>query len=378
MTNWQTYRDLFPHLGEQIYFNHAAIAPMNLRAQQAILDFMAQRLGKNIEFWPDALENKSYFIERVAQLIHGFADKIAITANTSAGLNILANGLDWKRGDRILLNDFEFPSNVIPFLNLQRHGVEIDFVKNRDGIIAIDDIIENIYPRTRLLSISFVEFLNGFRNDLKRIGEICREHDLIFSVDAIQGLGALQLDVQDCQIDFLACGGHKWLMWPQGLAFAYISPRIFDRLHPAQAGWMSLEVPFDFFNYRQPFSPTARRFESGGFSTISIQAATATLDMMLDIGTVQIEQKILSNSQFLIKKIGDMGLKLYTVPTPKHLSGIVTFFHPHAEELFEYLKQNHMTVSLREGKIRLSPHFYHNEGDLQQFLDVLSRFKNGN
>jgi cysteine desulfurase/selenocysteine lyase len=375
MTNWQTYRELFPHLGEQIYLNHAAIAPMNLRAQQAILDFMTQRLGKNIEFWPDALENKSYFIERVGQLIHGSADKIAITSSTSAGLNILANGLNWKKGDRILLNDFEFPSNVIPFLNLQRHGVKVDFVKNRDGIIAIDDIIENIHPRTRLMSISFVEFLNGFRNDLKQIGKICRDHDLIFSVDAIQGLGALQLNVQECEIDFLACGGHKWLMWPAGLAFAYISPRIFDLLHPAQAGWMSLEIPFDFFNYHQPFSPTAQRFESGVFSTISIQAATATLDMMLEIGTNRIEQKIITNTQFLIQKINEMGLNLFTDPSPEHLSGIVTFFHPQAEALFEYLKQNKITVSLREGKIRVSPHFYHDEGDLQQFLDIVSQFK---
>ena len=374
MINWQTYRDLFPHLGQQIYMNHAAIAPMNLRAQKAIQDFMEQRLGKNIEFWPDALEKKQFFIEQIARLIQGSANNIALTSNTSMGLNILANGLNWQKGDRILLNDFEFPSNVIPFLNLKRQGVEVDFVKHRNGKIWIDDIISNIRPRTRLLSISFVEFMNGFRNDLHRIGQICREHELIFSVDAIQGLGALQLDVQKCEIDFLACGGHKWLMWPAGLAFVHISPRIFEMLHPAQAGWMSLEVPFDFFNYQQPFAPTAQRFETGVFSTISIIAATATLEMMLEIGPDLIEQKILKNTQYLISAIKNMGLDLYTDPTREHLSGIVTFFHPQAEALFEYLRQNNIFVSLREGKIRVSPHFYHDEGDLQIILDVMSRF----
>ena len=374
MIDWQKYRSLFPHTENQIYLNHAAIAPMNLRAQSAILEFSEKRLDKHIEFWPEALEKKAHFTELISRMINAPKENIALTPNTSAGLNILANGLVWKKGDRILLNDFEFPSNVIPFLNLQRFGVEIDYVKHRDGTISLNDMVKNIHPRTRLLSISFVEFLNGFRNDLKSIGNICRDHNIIFSVDAIQGLGALQLDVQACGIDFLASGGHKWLMWPAGLGFAYISPRIFDTIHPAQAGWLSLETPFDFFNYSQPFSATAQRFEPGVFSTISIMAAMATLEMMFEIGLNHIEKKILTNTQFLLSKVRDMGLQLFTDPTPEHLSGIITFYHSRSEELFEYLKENKVTVSLREGKIRVSPHFYHEPSDLEEFFKLVEQF----
>jgi selenocysteine lyase/cysteine desulfurase len=282
--DWNKYRSVFPHLGEQLYLNHAAIAPMNIRAQEAVIRFMNSRLKDSIEFWPEALEKKALFIELIGQLIHVNKENIALTQSTSGGLNILALGLDWKPGDRILLYDFEFPSNVIPFLNLRRLGVEVDFVSHRDGRLNLDDVRKKVHPRTRLFSVSFVEFLNGFRNDMMALGRLCREHDIIFSVDAIQGLGALSLDAEQTGVDFLSTGGHKWLMWPAGLGFVYISPRIFDQIHPAQAGWMSLETPFDFFNYEQPLAATARRFEPGVFSTISIMAAAATLQMMLEIG----------------------------------------------------------------------------------------------
>jgi selenocysteine lyase/cysteine desulfurase len=375
MIDWKSYRALFPHTNDQLYLNHAAIAPMNTRAQQAIMQFMNFRLYEHVEFWPEALERKAYFVELIAKLLHVHKDSIALTSNTSAGLNILALGLPWKTGDRILLNNFEFPSNVIPFQNLQRLGVEIDFVTHRNGKIDLDDVKKNIHPRTKILSISFVEFLNGYRNDMKALGKICRENDIIFSVDAIQGLGALDLNARETGIDFLSSGGHKWLMWPAGLGFIYISPRIFKRVHPAQAGWMSLETPFDFFNYNQPLAANAQRFEPGVFSTISIMGATATLEMMLEIGLNNIEDKILNNTRFLLDELSYHGYKLFTDPAPENRSGIVTFYHPAAEEVFNYFKENRVTVSLREGMIRISPHFYHDQADLERFIKMLTEFK---
>jgi selenocysteine lyase/cysteine desulfurase len=375
MTDWNAYRALFPHTKDQLYLNHAAIAPMNNRSLQAISEFMNYRLKENIQFWPEALERKAYFLELIGKLLNVHRDTIALVQNTSAGLNILALGLDWKAGDRILLNDFEFPSNVIPFQNLRRLGVEIDFVSHKDGRLDLEDIKKKIQPRTKILSISFVEFLNGFRNDMKALGEICRENDIIFSVDAIQGLGALDLNATETHIDFLSCGGHKWLMWPAGMGFAYISHRIFDRIYPAQAGWMSLEVPFDFFNYEQPWASTAQRFEPGVFSTISIIGATATLEMMLEIGLENVEERILSNTGYLIDALMTQGFKLFTDPAPAHRSGIVTFYHPDGEAVFDYLKENKVTVSLREGKIRVSPHFYHDRDDLEKFMKILMDFR---
>ena len=375
MTDWAKYRSLFPHVSQRIYLNHAGIAPFNLLGKAALLDFVEKRLDKDIEFWPAALEKKAYFVELIARFIHAPRENIALVTNTSAGLNILTLGLSWKAGDRILLNDFEFPSNVIPFTNLKRLGVEIDWVHHHDGILEIDEIRKKITPRTRILSISMVEFINGFRNDVKTLGKICREHGIIFSVDAIQALGALKVDVEELGIDFMSSAGNKWLMWPAGLGFIYLSPRIFSEVYPAQAGWLSLQNPFDFFNYDQPFAPTAQRFEPGVFNTMGIMTAIPTLEMMLEIGIEAIEQKVLSNSKFLIQLLKEHGFKIYSSTAEKHLSGIVTFFHPQAEQLYSFLKEQQVYVSLREGKIRVSPHFYNNDNDLETFIKKVRGFK---
>lgn len=376
--NWSKYRSYFPHLSDQIYLNHAGISPMNAIAQAAVDEYCVNRLQKNIEFWPAALEKKAYFIELISKLINAPTENIALTSNTSTGLNILTLGMEWKAGDRILLNNFEFPSNVIPFMNLKRFGVEVDFVHHRDGAIYLEDIIDHLHPRTRMLSISFVEFLNGFRNDLSAISKICRERDIIFCVDAIQGLGALQMDVEKMGIDFLSSGGHKWLMWPAGLGFVYISPRIFDQVYPAQAGWLSVENPFDFFNYQKPFASTAQRFEPGGFNILGIFAATASLEMMLEIGRANIEKKILTNTDYLINELQKNGYELYTSLDENHRSGIVTFYHRKGEELHNFLKNSQITVSLREGMIRVSPHYYNDRTDLKKFIDCMLTFDKHN
>ena len=374
MIDWTKYRSLFPHIDQYTYLNHASISPINLRAKSAIQDFLELRHGKNIEFWPDAMDRKLHFLKLIARLINADADNIALVPSTSGGLNILSLGLNWQKGDHILLNDFEFPANVIPFTNLRRHGVEIDFVHHDHGKIHLEDIIENIKSTTRVLSISFVEFMNGFRNEMEALGKICQERDIIFCVDAIQGAGALKIDVKKWQVDFLSTGGHKWLMWPAGLGFVYISPRIFDRIYPAQAGWISLDVPFDFFNYQQPFAPDARRFEPGGFNTMAIMGAIPTIEIMLEIGPEALEEKILGNTKYLMNELTQRNIELFSDSRADHLSGIVTFNHSQAESLFEYLQKNRIFVSLREGKIRVSPHFYNNTEDLNILIKAIDNF----
>ncbi len=374
MVDWDAYRKLFPHTEHVIYFNHAAVSPLHQRSLDAIRAYQNQRSRNNIEFFPDILEEKQQFKELLGKLIHAPADSIAVTENTSMGLNWLARGISWNPGDRVILNNFEFPSNVYPFLQLQKQGVRIDFVKHRHGRIEPHDIAAMVRPETRLLSISFVEFLNGFRNDLAAIAQICQTHDIIFCVDAIQGLGALQLDVQKLGIDFLACGGHKWLMFPLGTAFFYVSPRIFDRLEPMALGWLSVENSWDFFNYELKLLPNAARFETGAFNIAGVIGAKATLQMFLEIGTQQIENRILANTDYLIKKLQQNGYELFTTTEQPHRSGIVTFYHPRAEELSAFLKQKRIIVSLREGMIRVSPHFYNTSAEIDTFLEFLDRF----
>jgi len=373
-TNWMKYRALFPHIDNMVYLNHAALAPMHNNSLRAIQQCYFERSSGDIEFWPAAPNAKSEFKGLVGQLINAAPENIAVTDSTSMGLNWLAQGLSWKPGDRIILNDFEFPSNVYPFLNLEQYGVKIDYVTHRDGRIDINDIAAKIRPETRLLSISFVEFLNGFRNDMKRIGELCRENDLIFCVDGIQGLGALHVDVQELGIDFFASGGQKWLMWPLGTAFMYFAPRIFDRVRPMAAGWLSVEDPWEFFDYELKFLPTADRFEPGMFNVAGVVGASASLKMFLEIGPRNIEKRILSTTDYLVERLLQHGYNIYTPLEPESRSGIVTFRHPKASALFEHLQAHHVHVSLRNGFIRVSPHFYNTEEDIDCLVHLVLHF----
>lgn len=357
-----------------VYLNHAALAPMHAKAIAAIERHNRERSCGNIEFWPDLVEVKRSFKSLLGRFINAAPEYLAVTDSTSMGLNWLAQGLEWNPGERILLNDFEFPSNVYPFLNLQRRGVVIDFVKQRNGRIALEDIAAMIRPETRLLSISFVEFLNGFRNDLQAIGRLCRENNIIFCVDGIQGLGALHLDVQESGIDFLVSGGQKWLMWPLGTAFMYISPRIFDLIHPMAAGWLSVEDSWDFFKYELKFLPTAERFEPGNYNAAGVVGAGASLEMFLEIGSRAIEQRVLGVTGYLIERLQENGYRIYTPLEPESRSGIVTFHHSNAPGLFEQLKSRRVHVSLRNGFIRVSPHFYNNEDDIDCLMELLLGF----
>ena len=368
------YRALFPHTEDRVYLNHAALSPMHERAIRAIDQHHFDRSHHNVEYWPDALEVKTEFRRLVGRLINGDSDHIAVSDNTSMALNWLAQGLTWQPGDRILLNNFEFPSNVYPFVNLQRQGVAIDYAEHRNGRIELEDLEAKIRPETRLLSISYVEFLNGYKNDLKRIGELCRAHDIIFCVDGIQGVGAVQIDVNECGIDFLACGGQKWLMWPLGTAFMYVSPRIFDRVQPMAAGWLAVEDAWEFFDYDLKFLPTAERFEPGMVNVAGVVGANASLELFLEAGPANIEQQIYQVTDYLIERLQDAEYYLYTPVERELRAGIVTFHHPRSQGLDEYLKQHRVHVSLRNGFIRVAPHFYNTEADIDRLMELLVKF----
>lgn len=374
MEKWQRYRNKFPHVGQQVYLNHASIGPMFSGAVDAVQEYLCERSAGHIEYWPTALEKKQEFKELVGKLINADASQIAVTECTSTGLSWLARGINWQPGDRILLNNYEFPSNVYPFAALRQEGVEIDYVQHRDGRIELLDILENIHPKTRLLSISFVEFLNGYRNDLEKIGRICREHDILFSVDGIQGLGALPIDVDAMGIDFLASGGQKWLMWPLGTAFFYVAPRIFDELRPMASGWLSVQDPWEFFEYDLNYQPTAERFEPGMFNVGGVVGAIESLKMMLDIGIENIERRILEHSLYLSERLNAEGYRLATVDEPQHLSGIVSVYHDRPDDLFAYLQEKKIQVSLRNGLIRIAPHFYNTRSEIEQFFECLHKF----
>ncbi|HID39161.1 MAG TPA: aminotransferase class V-fold PLP-dependent enzyme [Calditrichaeota bacterium] len=368
------YRKFFPVTAQKIYLNHAAISPLSTRVTEKMEWFLDERSFGRIDVFAQAREIREEARQTVAQIINGQPDNIAFIGNTSEGFNHLVNGLQWREGDEVILTDYEFPSNVYPFKNLRRYGVEIVYVANRNGQIFLEDIEQAVGPRTRLLSISFVEFSNGFRNDLQAIGRMCREQDIIFSVDGIQGIGAIPLDVQAMEIDFLSNGGHKWLMGMMGAGFMYIAPRIFDKLKPAFTGWLAVENAWDFFDYNQNLLPDARRFEYATANFLGIVALSASAGMLREAGIEKIKQHLLSLGEFLIGQLSEIGLVFKGAADRKNRSGIYSFGGARMEELFDYLLNKSIICSLRNGLLRISPHFYNTMSEIEELVKEIRNF----
>lgn len=366
-------RKLFPYLKTgKIYFNHAATGPYSLRVVNAIQNFVTMRSEGKIDdidlIVGTALKAKN----ELRNILNAAEGTIAFVDNTSNGLNILAQGLNLKKGDRILLNDLEFPSNVYPFLNLRKNGVEVDFVKSKNGIVSAEDVIDKIKSETKLVSISFVQYLTGYRADLEKIGKYCRENNIIFSVDAIQGLPALRLDVEKNKIDFISCGTWKWFMGMQGFAFIYVSKKLQEILDQKFVGWTSVEGAWNLLEYDLKFKKSADRYQNGTPISIGAIILDASLSLFKEFGYDNVETSVLNNSSYLITKLQEIGIDPVLAKAGKNnLSGIVSFKTQNAENLLKDLEKNNVQCALRGGMIRLSPHFYNTKEEIDKVAFVL-------
>jgi selenocysteine lyase/cysteine desulfurase len=208
----ENIRKEFPVTQHRLFMDHAKVAPLPRPVQATITAFAADACEQGTAHYAEWLKELEIVRARFARLINAEPGDVAFVKNTSEGLSIVANGIDWQEGDNVVIPDIEFPANVYPWMNLKRRGVEVRFVKAVRGRVPFEQITAQVNARTRVLSISSVEFNSGFRNDLKRIGEFCKEKDIYFCVDAIQSLGVIPMDVKAYNIDFLAADGHKWML----------------------------------------------------------------------------------------------------------------------------------------------------------------------
>lgn len=368
-----TYRALFPFLSSgNVYLNHAAISPLSTRVTEAVDAYLTLRSAGSVDPYAMLFSIATETKERIGTLINAPADRIAFVDNTSNGLNILASGLAWNAGDRVLLNEMEFPANVYPFLNLRRRCVEVDFCKCPDGILTAEMVERAFTPNTKLVSLSFVQFLNGFKADLPSIGELCKRQGVIFCVDAIQGLGAAPLDVQASHIDFLSNGGHKWLMAQEGLGFIYITNELQARVHQQYAGWTSMLNPLEnLFHYALEFAPDARRYENGTLNTAGIIALNEAVKLLLEIGIDRIHNHLLSLTDQLLDFLTGQRATVITPGDRRYRAGIMTWKDPRAQKIFAHLLQRNIHVSLREGCIRVAPHLYNTHDEISKLTDAL-------
>ncbi len=368
------YRSLFPVIKTgTVYLNHAATSPLSTKVVAAVNKYLDERSETRVDNFGSQIGIAKETKEYIARLINSTPDRIAFCDNTSNAINILASGMEWRDGDRIILNDLEFPANVYPFLNLKRRGVEVDFVKSRGGKILPEDIEAALTNRTRLVSISHVQFLSGYRADLESIGELCRQHGILFSVDAIQSAGVVPIDVQRMEIDFLATGGQKWLMAPQGIGFAFVSEKTQAMLNQAYLGWTSIRNFFgDFTRYRMDPDENARRYENGTLNQIGILSLHETLATLLDVGIDQIEEHILDLGDHLIAELHKFGAPIFVDGERSERAGIISVKVDDADRMFARLSKAKIEVSVREGWIRVSPHFYNTESDILAFVDAIN------
>jgi selenocysteine lyase/cysteine desulfurase len=369
----QKARSLFPYLKTgKIYLGHASTAPLSTYAVDRLKEYIYVRSEGVIDDYKAVIKSIDSVKAGLGRLINTTPDRIAFTDNTNNGLNILAQSVVWKKGDRIILNDIEFPANVYPFMSLKNIGVEIDFVKSHDGIASAEDIIGAITPETRLISVSQVQFLSGYRVDLEAIGKVCSEKGIIFSVDAIQGLGAVRLDVQKSHIDFISCGTQKWLLGLQGLAFIYVSKSLQEEMEPKHTGWLSVEDAWNLLDFKLDYKTTADVFQGGTMNFPGIHVMDASLKLFEEFGFDEIEERIVENSVYFIKRLKEIGLTPYPCDVDRrYLSGIVSFKHPEAEKILHKLLFKNIISSLREGGIRFAHHFYNTKEDIDIVINAL-------
>ena len=370
----QRLRDEFPVTETYIYMNHAGVAPLSRRVQAAMADFLEDATvngAVNAKLWEAEAE---ICRGAAAQLLNANTTEIAFMKNTTQGILVAANGIDWQAGDNVVTTAVEFPANVYPWWSLkERYGVQTRMIPERAGRIQVEDVASAIDERTRVVTISHVEFASGFRNDIQTLGEICRERDIWFVVDAIQSLGAIEVNVKSCNIDILAADGHKWLLAPEGAAIFYCANEKRERLINTNVGWASVVNPRDFLNYDLTQKPDATRFEEGSYNSVGLYGLRAAIELLLEIGISTIEGHLLELTGHLIAGLEAKGYRVITPRADSERAGIVIFDSNRLTptEIYNILLAENIVTAERGTGVRVSPHFYNTTSEIERLLEVL-------
>ncbi|MEY3219276.1 MAG: hypothetical protein RIT27_633 [Pseudomonadota bacterium] len=360
----------FPLREDMIYLNHAAVSPWARRTAEAVQRFAAENMTQGAKDYPQWQLKETFLREQLRDLINApSSNDIALLKNTSEAISLVAYGLDWKKGDNVIITDQEFPSNKIVWQSLQNQGVLTKQAGISNGEEPEDALFALVDEHTRLISVSAVQYASGLKMDLKKIGQFCKEHQILFCVDAIQQLGVSPFDVQINQADFVMADGHKWLLAPEGLAVFYSNPRARERLTLKQYGWRMVENLYDFDAKSWEIAHSARRFECGSPNMLGIHALSASLSLFFEIGIVEIEKQILENTRYLLNALKQSPeIEILSPQQRDRCSGIVTFRHKQKDTLilFEQLMKSGIICSQRGKGIRFSPHFYTPRQQLEQ------------
>ncbi|MFP3985280.1 MAG: aminotransferase class V-fold PLP-dependent enzyme [Candidatus Bathyarchaeia archaeon] len=364
MKNIEIVRKKFPVTESKVFLNHSAYSPL----PQPVVDIMKKY---NEDLCRFEIDETKYSLgqEFFAKLIDSEKNEIALVQNTSTGLNIVANMLEYPRKSNIVTTDLEYPSVVYPWLK-KSLGVEVRYVKNVDGKILVEDVEKAVDDKTVAVAISHVGYVNGFKHDLKMLAEIAHSHGAFLVVDAIQSLGAIPVDVQRDDVDFLTASCYKWLLGPAGAGYLYVRPELIQKLEPPFLGWASVKPEVfetvEFWDiWRLQLSETASRFEVGSPSFISFVGAAAAIQLLLDVGIEDIQSRILRLTDLLMESVENLGFQLTTPENKDNRSGIIHFLVDKAQKMEERLQSRGIVISARSKGLRVAPHFYNTEEEIE-------------
>ncbi len=377
------------------YFDHAAVAPLTAPAAQAIADYAAQARDQGDLPWLDWSATVARLRTDAASLLGASPDEVALVPNTTHGIGLVAEGFPWQAGDNVVIPDNEFPSNVLAWKWLQRLGVELRRVPVDDsGKLDLSLLANAIDSRTRIVSLSWVGFSSGYRVPVGEVAELVHSRGGLFMLDAIQGLGAFEIDVAESQVDFLAADGHKWLLGPEGAGLLYVRHQHLDLLQPLGLGWNSLQSG-GFDPNSSHIKNSAARYEGGSTNMpgmLGLQASLGLLKSLHELKTgpgelSPISAVILDNVQWLSEQLQRAGFEVHMPFERKHRSGIIGITWPNlssgsqsdAEKVYlaarKHCLATGVAVSVRAGRLRASTHAYNNEEDMQRLVDALVGFR---
>ncbi len=359
------------------YLNHAAIAPWPQRTVAAVQRFALENGESGSRHYARWLEVEQHLRQQLAALVNaGSIDEIALLKNTSEALSVVAWGMDWRSGDQVIISNQEFPSNRIVWESLRPLGVEVIEVSIGDTDDPEGAIIRRINARTRLVSLSSVQYSSGLALDLAPIGAACRDRGVAFCVDAIQSLGVKPFDAQACQADFVMADGHKWMLGPEGLALFYCNHSWLERLSLQQFGWHMVEAMGDYDRRNWQPASSARRFECGSPNMLGIHALHASLGLLLETGIQNVFDSVFRKISYLIDTFDNNGFTILSERQAERRAGIVTFQRPGVDTaaLYQHLQAHGVICALRGGGIRFSPHFYTPHAVLERAVSLALEF----
>lgn len=371
--NMDEIRAKFPITRNFNFLNHAAVAPMSLPAAEAMAGY-AQELAQYAYLQGTYYRAAERVRQAAARLINADSSEVTFTKNTSEGVNYVAGGVQWVTGDNIVSTAMEFPANVYPWLALQPRGVTLRTVEEDEGRIPFDRLAAAIDRRTRLVTVSAVQWSNGLRTDLVRLGELCRAKGVLLFVDAIQGLGVHPLDVRAMNIDFLAAGAHKWLCGPEGVGIFYCKRELIGHIKPTEIGYMGMKHSYESGEIRIDPHDDARRFDSGTYNLAGVCAMGASIQMLLDFGIENVQVRVKQLTDQLVEGAKAKGWVVHSPRTASEWSGIVSIScdRHDTDALRKHLRSEYkIIVANRFGRLRASPHFYNTPEEMQQLVEAL-------